>query len=125
MSDKKRILVVDDEEGMLEVCSDSLKTLPQVFVATEKRGLAAFQRLGEEKYDLLLVDLKMPEIDGLEMLKRAKRIDPDMAVMMMTAFPAIETAVEAVKEGAFDYLVKPFTPDQLRLYVGRALHQKK
>ena len=89
---------------------------------TPDGGIAAVQ---EQTFDLMLLDLKMPGKDGLEVLEELRSIDENLVKVMVTAFPTISTAVEAVKQGAFDYLPKPFSPDQLLLTVDRALAQKR
>jgi DNA-binding NtrC family response regulator len=119
-----KILVVDDEEDMLEVCQDALSR-PTIRVETQSRSRQAVDRLREEPFDLLIADLKMPELDGLDLLKLARELDPEMLVLIVTGYPTVETAVEAIKRGAFDYIIKPFSPDQLRLTVDRALKQKR
>lgn len=109
---KFRILVVDDEL----VVRDSLKEwLEEEGFAVDmaQSGPEALQRLGESTYHLMLTDIKMPGMDGVELLEKAREIFPDLCVVMMTAYATVETAVEAMKIGALDYLVKPFDPDQL------------
>jgi two-component system, NtrC family, response regulator HydG len=85
----------------------------------------ALRLLGSEHPDLLLTDLRMPEMDGMEILRRAREIDPRMPVVMLTAHATVESAVAAVKAGAFDYLAKPFSIDQLKLAVERALTRRR
>ena len=118
------ILIIDDETAMLEACGETL-TYHGYDVRlwdTPEKGIAA---LSQEAFDLVLIDLKMPGKDGLQTLRELKSIDQNVMAVMITAFPTIPTAVEAVKEGAFDYLSKPFTPDQLLIVVDRALAQKR
>ena len=122
---KARILIVDDETEMLETCRDVLASMQKVEVVTESKSTAAAKRMEKESFDLLLADLKMPEMDGLSLLQHARRVSPETIVVMFTGFPTVETAVEAVKKGAFDYITKPFTPDQLRIAVGRAIERKR
>ena len=81
---------------------------------TSNNALEALNLLGAERPDLLLTDLRMPEMDGMEMLRRAREIDPQMPVVLLTAHATLESAVAAVKAGAFDYLAKPFSIDQLK-----------
>src|SRR5437660_11396478 len=85
----------------------------------------ALSLLESERPDLLLTDLKMPEVDGLALLRRAKELDPALPVIVITAFATIESAVAAIKEGAFDYLPKNFSVDQLTVVVERALRQRR
>ena len=119
-----RILVVDDEPDMVENlvrllrreghrCSSAVEA---------KKG---FELLEGQHPDLLLTDLKMPEMDGMELLRRAHAMDPVLPVIMITAFSTIESAVAAIKEGAFDYLPKTVTADQLRVSVERALRHRR
>ena len=120
---RPRILIVDDEIDMLEVCQDALQKL-DVEVVTESKSVNAVRRLKEELWDVLLADLKMPEMDGISLLKIAREVSPETVVCILTGYPTIETAVEAVKLGAFEYITKPFTPDQLQIVVQRLLEQK-
>ncbi len=120
---RPRILIVDDEIDMLEVCQDALQKL-NVEVVTESKSANAVRRLKEELWDVLLADLKMPEMDGISLLKVAREVSPETVVCILTGYPTIETAVEAVKLGAFEYITKPFTPDQLQIVVQRLLEQK-
>ena len=122
---KIRILVVDDEIEMLETCRDILASDREIEIVTEPRSRVAAELMKTEAFDLLLADLKMPEMDGLALLQHARKVSPETMVVMFTGFPTVETAVEAVKKGAFDYVTKPFTPDQLRVAVDRALERNR
>ncbi|HSG08509.1 MAG TPA: sigma-54 dependent transcriptional regulator [Longimicrobiales bacterium] len=118
------VLVVDDEF----VVRDSLESWfrkdgYQVrAVGSGEEGLAA---VGEHVYEVALVDLKMPGMDGMELLGHLRRIDPDMAVIIITAFASVDTAVRSLKEGAFDYVTKPVDPDELSHLVRRALEHRR
>ena len=118
-----RILIVDDEPDMLENCSRILSRQGYACLTAEN-GHAALAILERERPDLLLTDLKMPEMDGMALLHHAHEMDPELPVIMITAFASIESAVAAVKEGAFDYLPKSFSVDQLRVAVERALRHR-
>lgn len=122
---RRRILVVDDEEGMLEVCADTLRKLPETECLLESVSRRAAERLATENFDLLITDIRMPQIDGVELLRRGRERNPDLAVLMLTAFPTVETAVESMKLGAADYITKPFHPDDLRATVFRLLEGKQ
>ncbi|MFI5379215.1 MAG: sigma-54-dependent transcriptional regulator [Tepidisphaerales bacterium] len=122
---KSRILIVDDEEGMLEVCSDTLRRLPEVEIVTESQSAGAAARLGNEDFDMLVVDIRMPGLSGVDLLRLGREHDQDLTVLMMTAFPTVETAVESMKLGAADYIVKPFLPDDLLAMVRRLLEQRE
>ena len=118
---KKRILVVDDEKGMLEVCAATLKKLPDATILVEQDSRRAVERVTSEHFDLLILDIRMPDIGGVEVLRRARAHDPNLAVLMMTAFPSVDTAVETMKLGAADYITKPFLPDDLLATANRLL----
>jgi two-component system, NtrC family, response regulator HydG len=119
-----RILIVDDEPDMVENLTRLLRREGyRCLSTTESRK--ALDLLEAQRPDLLLTDLKMPEIDGMELLRRAHAIDPALPVIMITAFSTIESAVAAIKAGAFDYLPKNFSADQLRVSVERALRQRR
>jgi DNA-binding NtrC family response regulator len=120
---RPRILIIDDEPDMVENCARILgRAGHECLTATDgRRGLALLE---SERPDLLLTDLKMPGLDGMELLRRAREIDPALPVIMVTAFATIESAVAAVREGAFDYLPKTFSVEQLRVAVERALRHR-
>jgi DNA-binding NtrC family response regulator len=124
MADAARILVVDDEPDMVETVARILTHLGHESV-TATEGGAALELLERERPDLVLTDLRMPGMDGLALLKEVKRIDPEAPVVLFTAHATIETAVEAIKAGAFDYITKPFTADQLQVVIERALTQRR
>ena len=119
-----RILVADDDRGILHTCRKILNHAGYE-VTTAPDGNAALDLLKSTHYDLLLVDLKMPALSGLEIVTLARKIDPTLMIVMLTAYATIQTAVDAVKRGAFDYLAKPFTVDQLRSVVEQSLQQKQ
>jgi len=118
------VLIVDDEPDMVENCARILRRAGhRCLTATDPyRALALLE---SDAPDLLLTDLKMPGLDGMELLRRAHDLDPSLPVIMITAFATIESAVAAVKEGAFDYLPKTFTLDQLQVAVDRALRHRQ
>ena len=119
-----RVLVVDDEPDMVENCARILKRAGyQCLTATDPQQ--ALGLVEAERPDLLLTDLKMPGMDGMELLRRARTVDPALPVILITAFATIESAVAAIKDGAFDYLPKNFSVDQLRVAVERGLRQRE
>jgi DNA-binding NtrC family response regulator len=118
MKAKASVLVVDDEE----IVRDSLASWLEedgYRVDTAPDGPSALAKLAERAYAILLVDLKMPGMDGLEVLAKARPMQPDASVIIMTAYATVDTAVQAMKQGAYDYLVKPFEPEELSLMVGK------
>jgi DNA-binding NtrC family response regulator len=118
MKGKGPILVVDDEEIVRDSLASWLEEDGyQVEVATD--GQTALARLADKAYPILLVDLKMPGIDGLQVLAQSRQLQPDAAVIIMTAYATVDTAVQAMKQGAYDYLVKPFEPEALSVMVNK------
>ncbi len=118
---RKRILIVDDETGMLEVCAAILKKLPDAEVCTEQDSQKAAERFKQESFDLLIVDNRMPGLSGIDLLRLAREQDSNLAMLMMTAFPSVETAVQSMKLGAADYITKPFLPEDLLATARRLL----
>src|SRR3978361_1555623 len=119
-----KILVCDDQEMMRDSLAATLaREGHEVTAATD--GAFALQRLASGRFDLLITDLKMPRMTGIELLAEAKRLKPDMPVVLMTAFATVATAVEAMKLGAYDYIQKPFDGDELKLLVERTLEHSR
>ncbi len=116
-------LIVDDEPDMVENCVRALERAGYRCVATTEPR-RALELLESERPDILLTDLKMPDVDGMAVLRRAREVDATLPVIMITAFATIESAVNAVREGAFDYLPKNFSVEQLRMSVERALRHR-
>lgn len=118
-----RVLAVDDEEVVCESIRRVL-TGEGYHVQTTTSPREGVELLRKDRFDLLLVDIKMPEMDGIEVLRRARDISPETEVLIITGYAAIDTAVEAIKLGAFDYLEKPVSPPQLLVATARALERK-
>lgn len=115
-----KILIVDDEEHMCWALERAMRQEGyQTLVAT--RGLMGLDLIRDEQPSLVILDLRMPELDGMEVLKRAKKINPKLPVIMLTAHGTIETAIEAMKIGATDYITKPFDLDELKLVIKQNL----
>jgi DNA-binding NtrC family response regulator len=115
-----RVLVVDDKEMMRDSVASSLKRAG-FEVATAERAEQAIEQIAARRPDVVITDLKMPGMTGIELLERVRAIDADLPVVLMTAFGTIETAVEAMRVGAFDYITKPFEGDELIITVKRAV----
>ena len=113
-----RVFVIDDDDVMLLSCRRILEK-DGYAVETFESGAAGLARLAEATPQLLLVDLKMPELDGLQVIARVRDIDVNIVIAVITGYATIATAVDAMKAGAYDFLPKPFTPDELRLVVRR------
>ena len=119
-----RILVVDDEEFIRFTLNDYFTSLGYD-VVTANDGEDALKKFTPSEFDCVISDLFMPKIDGIELLKRIRLQDDDVLFLMITGFPKIDGAVTAMKEGAYDYITKPFQMDDIQLKVERALHTKK
>ena len=118
------ILVIDDKDSMREMLTASL-TSEGYDVEVASSGDVGIAKSKEKHFDVILTDLKMPDISGMDVLTQVKEHDPDTAVIVMTAYGTIETAVEAMKRGAFDFLQKPFDIDHLQMLVERALENQR
>jgi len=119
---KSRILVVDDEAVVQQVVLDFLEMKGFEVVGADN-GKEAIERLSETHFDLVLSDIRMPEMDGLELLKNVKKNYPGIGMIMFTGFADIHAAVDAMKLGAYDYVAKPFNFDELLINVERALEK--
>ncbi len=122
--DKQRILVIDDE-AIVRVSCDRVLGPEGYDVELTSRGDEALRRLDAERFDLVLTDLKMPDMDGLEVLKKIKEKWPHIPVIIITGYGTISTAVQAIKLGAYEYIEKPFNPEDILSVVKRSLEDKK
>jgi len=124
MFQETNILVVDDEQVMRDGCKRILsKRGWRVTLARD--GQQGLDGLKNNHFDIILLDLMMPGLSGMEVLKEVKRIDPEVLIIVITGYATVESAVEAMKIGAYDFISKPFSPDQLTIVVNRALEKKR
>jgi DNA-binding NtrC family response regulator len=121
---EKRILVVDDDSLMKDFLKETLSR-SDYMVDLASSGDEALDKLKQREYDVIVSDIRMPKLGGMELLKAAKENSPDIKVVMMTAYGTVENAVEAMKLGAFDYIMKPFSADEIELVVRNAFEYKK
>ncbi len=119
-----RILIADDEVVVREILARKLESLGYACECCAN-GRAALDLLSKGKYDLIVADIQMPEIGGIGLLKEAMRISPDVAVILVTSVIDIEVAVDAIKDGAYDYITKPFSLEQVSISVSRALEKRR
>jgi signal transduction histidine kinase len=118
------VLVIDDEVGMREGCRRALT--PQGFqVSTAEHGAEGLRKLRQERFDLVLLDAMMPGLSGLELLERIRDHDPEIACIMITGYATVDLAARATKLGAYDFLPKPFTADELLAAVHRGLEERR
>lgn len=124
-TNQTNILVIDDEQIMRDGCSRILSKDGWSVLTAEngKKGLEEIQAQ-PESIDVILLDLMMPGMSGMEVLDQVRTIDPNLLVIVITGYATVESAVEAMKKGAYDFIPKPFTPDQLRIVVKRALERR-
>ena len=123
MEQKEKILIVDDEKIVRESLFHWFEE-EGYCVDTSETGEEALKKFEKGKYDLFLLDMKMPGMNGLELLKKIKDADPDSIVILITAFASVPSAITALKDGAYDYVTKPIDPDELAHLVKKALEQK-
>jgi DNA-binding NtrC family response regulator len=123
MDHKDKILIVDDEKIVRESLFHWFEE-DGYCVDTAEDGEAALKKFDKDKFDLILADMKMPGISGLDLLKKVKEIDKDTIVILITAFASVPSAITALKDGAYDYVTKPVDPDELAHIVKKALEQK-
>ncbi len=124
MYGQANILVIDDEEAMRDVCQ-LVFSRDGNRVVTAEDGLIGLTRFKKESFDLIILDLNMPGLGGMDVLNEIKGDDPEAIVIVITGYSTIESAVEAMKNGAYDFVPKPFNPDSLRMIARRALEKKK
>src|SRR5690242_21493473 len=122
--DKKQVLIVDDEPNLRKILAAQLSR-DGYDVITAEDGEQGLSMLREHHIDLVVTDLKMPKIDGMTLLREALAEQPELPIVMITAHGTVDTAVEALKLGAFDYLTKPFDKDEVRQIVAKALKTRQ
>ena len=123
MTDQPRILIVDDEQIVRESLTNWLKEESYQVEAAEN-GPLALEKIRQTPFQVVLLDLKMPGMDGIQVLTELKKEFPDIEVIIMTAYGSVNTAVEAIKAGAYDYIVKPFDPEEVALLIKKILEHK-
>lgn len=117
---KHKILIVDDQQGMRQLMQKVINSSGKE-CSTAKSGEEALELLEKKRFDLVVSDIKMPTMDGIELLRRIKERSADMPVILITAYASLDSTISAVREGASDYIVKPFTNDQLLISIEKAL----
>src|SRR5215510_6257724 len=119
-----RVLVVDDEKVIREILSDFL-TMEGYQVQSVEDGTLALKELQRRSYNLVISDLKMPRMGGLELLEKIGELNPNVLTVIMTGFGTVETAIEAMKRGAYDYILKPFKVEEVMHIVQRGLDKQR
>jgi DNA-binding response OmpR family regulator len=122
--DHKPILIVDDEKNIRMTLSQSLESLG-VEMDVAGSGEEALAKLKERDFGVILLDIRMPGMDGMEVLRQVREVRPEIRIIMITAYGTIESAVEAMKLGAVDFLQKPFDPEEIRELVSRVMDREK
>ena len=121
----ERILVVDDEPNMLRLLKTILMDKTGYEVTTTNNPLEVSKLLQEDHYDLVITDLKMPLVDGIDLIGIVRNIDATMPIIVITAYGTIETAEEAIQKGAYDFITKPFRKETILITIKRALEWKR
>lgn len=124
MNEKAKVLIIDDDEAILDSCAQVLEKAGYS-VKEARDGEQGLKVFGSESFHVVLLDLKLPGPDGIEVLSHIKTENPETPVIIMTGYASVESAVEAMKLGAFDYMAKPFSPKELRVTVRKALNNRK
>jgi len=122
---KEKLLIIDDEPDMLELLRRSLSAELEIEIICESKSRQALELIKNTHFDLILTDIKMPEINGLELLKLITQINPDITVIMMTAYGEIDMVIHAMKNGAYDFITKPFDHDALVVRLEKALERAR
>ncbi len=120
-----KILAVDDEKDMTRLLQRTLEPELNCRVSMAFSGEMALNIIGQSRFDLVICDVKMPGMDGFELLKRIRAISPDITVVMLTAFGNIESAITAIKNGAYDFISKPFEQDEILFKIRKALERSR
>ena len=123
-NERVRILVVDDEEMIREMLFDVLSQAGYT-AKTAKDGNDAIAQIENEPFEIVITDLKMPGMSGLELLQRVQKINPDICVLIITAYSTVESAVSAMKLGAYDYICKPFELEEMKVIIERAVERQR
>ncbi len=122
--DRPRVLVVDDEKFIRDIIADFLG-MEGYIVRTAEDGVSATNELERARYDMVISDLKMPKMGGLDLLREVARTHPDTLTVIMTGFGTVETAIDAMKRGAYDYILKPFKVEEIVHIVQRGLEKRR
>ncbi|KAA0211176.1 sigma-54-dependent Fis family transcriptional regulator, partial [bacterium] len=124
MTDKAKILLIDDDVSHAEMAGEVLSRA-EFAVTLAHSGEAGIKEAREREFDVVLCDLRLPDTDGMEVLKKLKALDPDLEVIIITGFGSVEKAVDALRSGAYSFLEKPLNRDQLRSTVTNAVERRK
>lgn len=124
MIEKVKILVIDDEPVICIACEKALKQ-DEMEIDCAENGIIGLAKLHDKKYDIVLIDLMMPQIKGMNILESIRKYNQEIITIVITGYATHETAEEALQKGAFDYLAKPFTTQELRSVVYRAIQTRR
>ncbi len=124
MTQKAKILIIDDEDVICKGCKQTLEK-DGFEVDYAKDSLVGLAKLHDKAYDMVLIDLMMPQIKGMDVLVSVRKYNPDIVTIIITGYATEEVITEALEKGAYDYLAKPFSANELRDIIHRALHARK
>ena len=117
----EKILIVDDEPDMLKLLSMIIREKTSYEVTTTNNPVEALDLAQKNPFDLVITDLKMPGLDGIELLDAVKQVDTDMPIIIITAYSSVEAAAEAIQKGGFDFITKPFRKEQILFTIDKAM----
>ena len=117
----EKLLIVDDEPDMLKLLSMIIREKTPYEVTTTNNPLEALDFVKKGGFDMVIADLKMPGLDGIELLDAVKRVDQDIPVVIITAYGTVESAAETIEKGGFDFITKPFRKEQILMTIDKAL----
>ena len=120
-----QVLIVDDEETMRDSCSQIISGMGEQHIQIAENGDKALEIMRKAFFDIVILDLKMPGTSGIDVLKQIKNDNPETIVVVITGYATVESAVEAMRIGAYDFLPKPFTPEELRIILRRAIEKRR
>ena len=120
---KSKILIVDDDPAMKSSLVDWFEYIGDYQISSADCGEEALKKIGQERFDVVITNLKMPDINGLELLRQAKSLNADTEVIIMTAYGTADTEMDAKKHGAYDYILKPFSPEEVERIVRNIIDQ--
>ncbi|MGA1826040.1 MAG: response regulator [bacterium] len=123
MNNKNIILIIDDEEIIRNSCVD-IFAAEHYTIMTASDGYSGLKIIEKDTPDLVFIDIQMPQLSGIEVLERINTIDPTIVTIIVTGYPSVNAAIEALKKGAYDFIAKPFTPEELRFIAKRGLERR-
>lgn len=124
MKNKARILIVDDDPNILSSLSDVVRDMGYTVIPADT-GAKAIEKAGKHRFSVAMIDIRLPDMDGIKVLRSIKKINPDVSVIVITAHAGLDTSIKALEEGAYDYIIKPFKVEHIKKVINRAAEKQK